>query len=114
MARVADISEEMLKEMASLIQIDINSLRVMQCMSEIEDAADNAYEEALQIASYASNCAEYASAQDWGSVLSSGSVCVNDVIRQVYDALDNAKEDFYASGCMTDRQSHGESDESIC
>ena len=62
MARVADISEEMLREMAILIQIDINSLRAMQCMSEIEDAADNAYEEALQISSYASNCAEYASA----------------------------------------------------
>ena len=89
--------------MAALIGIDANSLRAMQCMNEIEVAAVNAFEEALQIASYTKNCAEYTSAQDWDSVLFSGSECVNDVIRQVYDAIDDAKEDFYSSGCISDR-----------
>lgn len=89
--------------MAALIGIDVNSLRSMQCMSEIEEAAGNIYDEALRIASYAKNCSVYASAQDWNSVLFSGSECVEDVIRKTYDAIEDLKEGFYPNGCMSDR-----------
>ena len=68
-----------------------------------DEAIDFATDQAWTIAQKASECAEYAAANDWSDFFENGRDCLEEVSKEIEETLDEVTEEFFKGKWMKER-----------